>query len=46
MEGTGNGEQRPEEFLKECARDGRGGFLKDILKKPSINKAVVSERRV
>ena len=28
--------QRAEEFLKfgneECARDGRGGFLKDILK--------------
>ena len=35
-EGTENGEQRAEEFLKfgneEYARDGRGGFLKDILK--------------
>ena len=35
-EGTGSGEQRAEEFLKlgneECSRDGREGFLKDILK--------------
>ena len=49
-EGTGSGEQRAEEFLKlgneECSRDGREEFLKDILKKPSINEAVDSERRV
>ena len=47
MEGTGSGELRGEEFLKlgneEYSRDGREGFLKDILKKPSINEGVDSE---
>ena len=41
-EGTENGEQSAEEFQKECARDRRRGFLKDILKKPSINEVVDS----
>ena len=41
---------RVEEFLRfrseECSRERREGFLKDNLKKLSINEAVVSERRV
>ena len=46
-EGTGSEELRVEEFLKlgneECSRDGREVFLKDILKKPSINEVMDSE---
>ena len=45
-ESTESGEQRVEESLKECARDRRRGFLKDISKKLSINEAVDLERRV
>ena len=41
---------RAEEFLRlkneECSRDGREEFLKDILKKISINETVDSERHV
>ena len=49
-EGIGSGEQRAEEFLKlgneEYSRDGGEEFLKNILKKLSINETVDSERRV
>ena len=31
---------------EECSREGREEFLTDSLKKPSINEAVDSERRV
>ena len=48
--GTGIVELRAEEFLRlrneECSRDGREGFLKDILKKSSINEVVDSELHV
>ena len=41
---------RAKEFLRlrseECSREEREDFLKDNLRKPSINEAVVSERRV